>query len=665
MAVRRRRGRHVRGRLRAPPARLAPGETAQPGARRGLHPVSDPAAPARAADLADGAVRHRGVLPGHRVVPPVLRSPGPARRGPDTDPQPAQAARRHPEHRPGGAAHPGRSPGVPHQPRRGEDAPPRPAGRRRPGHHLGDRRGRLRPRGHRHDARARRAVRALAPAVAARIPLPRGPRPGTGLHRRVAARVQAADRALLLRLPHLGLPGQYVAGDHGAAPHPPPGDPQGALHRPAARPRLGPRAVRAERDTPDEHGPVHGPGGAVPRERGQEHPPAEGPVRPARVRRPRRQRQARLREPLQQGVRRGVDRRPCGPRPLRPRRRGRARRGHRRGRPPAVGVDPPRHRHARRSGAHGAVRADVGGLDRRPGQHVADPGRGEHRQEAGRGESRGAGAVQAAPVHRHPQPQGEGRARARPGAAGAGERRAGRLPGVGRADRRGRGHAGGRRRGAAPGLRPPGGTGAGRQGGRRRGRGVARRCRGPGPRRGGRRSAHAVERGLLDVAGVVGAPGGHRFPAASVRLLQPQRHDGLGHIERGVRLHRQRQAVRDRRHGRSGHRGVQAAELDGPRGVHPHPGRRAAPGAAGGAARGGPDALADDRTRLKRYLLGPDEPPSIERFDKAVTRLTAKADERLARLASSGAGDGEAAGPGGAVPQQRDPLPDTSLSSAG
>lgn len=81
--------------------------------------------------------------------------------------------------------------------------------------------------------------------------------------------------------------------------------------------------------------------------------------------------------------------------------------------------------------------------------------------------------------------------------------------------------------------------------------------------------------------------GGHRFPAASVRLLQPQRHDGLGHIERGVRLHRQRQAVRDRRHGRSGHRGVQAAELDGPRGVHPHPGRRAAPGAAGGAARGG------------------------------------------------------------------------------
>lgn len=80
---------------------------------------------------------------------------------------------------------------------------------------------------------------------------------------------------------------------------------------------------------------------------------------------------------------------------------------------------------------------------------------------------------------------------------------------------------------------------------------------------------------------------------------------------------------------------------------------------------GGPDALADDRTRLKRYLLGPDEPPSIDRFDKAVTRLTAKADERLARLASSGAGDGEAAGPGGAVPQQRDPLPDTSLSSAG
>ncbi|MCW8217859.1 hypothetical protein AB0K62_14960 [Streptomyces halstedii] len=70
------------------------------------------------------------------------------------------------------------------------------------------------------------------------------------------------------------------------------------------------------------------------------------------------------------------------------------------------------------------------------------------------------------------------------------------------------------------------------------------------------------------------------------------------------------------------------------------------------------DPLAGPRRELKRYLLGPDEPTSMEQFNAAVRALTAKAEARNAGVAqrigeqagptpdpeasSSGAGDGEA-----------------------
>ncbi|MFV0129930.1 hypothetical protein ACLGI4_19855 [Streptomyces sp. HMX112] len=70
------------------------------------------------------------------------------------------------------------------------------------------------------------------------------------------------------------------------------------------------------------------------------------------------------------------------------------------------------------------------------------------------------------------------------------------------------------------------------------------------------------------------------------------------------------------------------------------------------------DAPAADRRRLKQYLLGPDEPTSIERFNAAVRALTAKAEARNKRVADrlagrpvgeldreAGAGGGEPAGP--------------------
>ncbi len=51
------------------------------------------------------------------------------------------------------------------------------------------------------------------------------------------------------------------------------------------------------------------------------------------------------------------------------------------------------------------------------------------------------------------------------------------------------------------------------------------------------------------------------------------------------------------------------------------------------------DPLAEDRVELKRYLLGPDEPPSIEQFNTAVANLALKAESRNlgqeARIAAS------------------------------
>ncbi|GAA4679482.1 hypothetical protein GCM10023347_37540 [Streptomyces chumphonensis] len=48
------------------------------------------------------------------------------------------------------------------------------------------------------------------------------------------------------------------------------------------------------------------------------------------------------------------------------------------------------------------------------------------------------------------------------------------------------------------------------------------------------------------------------------------------------------------------------------------------------------DTLAEARTELKRHLLGPDEPPSLARFDAAVQALCARADARRARQPAGG-----------------------------
>ncbi|WP_307787234.1 hypothetical protein [Streptomyces musisoli] len=56
------------------------------------------------------------------------------------------------------------------------------------------------------------------------------------------------------------------------------------------------------------------------------------------------------------------------------------------------------------------------------------------------------------------------------------------------------------------------------------------------------------------------------------------------------------------------------------------------------------DPLADARTELKRYLLGPDEPKSIDRFDTAVAGLALKADARnLGHRSRLGAGNADPA----------------------
>lgn len=71
------------------------------------------------------------------------------------------------------------------------------------------------------------------------------------------------------------------------------------------------------------------------------------------------------------------------------------------------------------------------------------------------------------------------------------------------------------------------------------------------------------------------------------------------------------------------------------------------------------DPLADDRTELKRYLLGPDEPTSIDQFNAAVAGLARKAETRnLGQTNRAAAGTAEAGALAELLPGQR-------LSSAG
>ncbi|MGN9759032.1 hypothetical protein [Streptomyces sp. SD31] len=64
------------------------------------------------------------------------------------------------------------------------------------------------------------------------------------------------------------------------------------------------------------------------------------------------------------------------------------------------------------------------------------------------------------------------------------------------------------------------------------------------------------------------------------------------------------------------------------------------------------DPLAEDRKDLKRYLLGPDEPTSIEQFNTAVTDLAIKAETRNVGQESRAAAGAAEAAPA-AVPAQR------------
>ncbi|MFF0224451.1 hypothetical protein [Streptomyces sp. NPDC004629] len=71
------------------------------------------------------------------------------------------------------------------------------------------------------------------------------------------------------------------------------------------------------------------------------------------------------------------------------------------------------------------------------------------------------------------------------------------------------------------------------------------------------------------------------------------------------------------------------------------------------------DPLADDRAELKRYLLGPDEPASIDQFNAAVAGLARKAETRnLGQANRAAAGGAEAGALAELLPGQR-------LSSAG
>jgi hypothetical protein len=67
------------------------------------------------------------------------------------------------------------------------------------------------------------------------------------------------------------------------------------------------------------------------------------------------------------------------------------------------------------------------------------------------------------------------------------------------------------------------------------------------------------------------------------------------------------------------------------------------------------DPLAKDRKELKEYLLGPDEPTSLQRFDAAVTRLALKAEARNASQQALGAAAAEASV--GAAPDDGAELP--------
>ena len=65
------------------------------------------------------------------------------------------------------------------------------------------------------------------------------------------------------------------------------------------------------------------------------------------------------------------------------------------------------------------------------------------------------------------------------------------------------------------------------------------------------------------------------------------------------------------------------------------------------------DPLAADRRELKRYLLGPDEPPSIEQFNHAVKQLALRAESRNIRQRSQSAAAAPEAELAEAVPVQR------------
>lgn len=64
------------------------------------------------------------------------------------------------------------------------------------------------------------------------------------------------------------------------------------------------------------------------------------------------------------------------------------------------------------------------------------------------------------------------------------------------------------------------------------------------------------------------------------------------------------------------------------------------------------DPLTEARRELKSYLLGPDEPTSLERFDVAVRTLSAKAEARNAGVAQR-------------IGEQPAPLPDPEAESSG
>ncbi|WP_431963911.1 hypothetical protein [Actinacidiphila sp. bgisy160] len=68
----------------------------------------------------------------------------------------------------------------------------------------------------------------------------------------------------------------------------------------------------------------------------------------------------------------------------------------------------------------------------------------------------------------------------------------------------------------------------------------------------------------------------------------------------------------------------------------------------------GRDPLAGARRELKEYLLGPDEPSSIVRFDNAVRALAVESTARAARQAERHAAEGAEGNPAPAVPGQRE-----------